>query len=281
MIGGRAIHPVNCVVGGFGAVPSVDQLLSLRAELEDAVSGAETAVAIMASLPAVECGRVDTVFAAVDPGATYNYYHGEEIVVRGSGIVGRFAAADYRLLTSERSIAHSLAKHSAYQGRPFMVGALARLTLNGQLLDGISGKAREQLGLMLPSGDPLANNLAQAVELEADIRRSIAIIDQLLHEGVKPEPPMPVVPRAGTGTGATEAPRGILVHSYTYDAEGRIRHADIITPTAMNANMLETHMRAAVDVSDPADEPALKRRLEMVARAYDPCISCSVHVVRL
>lgn len=281
VIGGRAIHPVNCVVGGFGTVPSVDQLLALRGELQEAVSGAETAVAIMASLPAVECGRVDTVFAAVDPGATYNYYHGEEVVVRGSTIDARFAAADYRLLTAERSVPHSHAKHSAFQGRPFMVGALARLTLNGHLLDGISAKAREQLGLLLPSGDPLANNLAQAVELEADIRRSIEIIDQLLHEGVRPEPPVPVVPRAGTGTGATEAPRGILVHSYTYDAEGRIRQADIITPTAMNANMLETHMRAAVDVSDPADEPALKRRLEMVARAYDPCISCSVHVVRL
>ena len=72
-----------------------------------------------------------------------------------------------------------------------------------------------------------------------------------------------------------------LVHSYTYDAAGRIRAADIITPTAMNAAMLETHLRAAVGVSDPQDEAALKRRLEMVARAYDPCISCSVHVVRL
>lgn len=279
-IGGRAIHPINCVVGGFGRVPEAEQLLALRGELEEAVSLAETAVAIVASLPAVQVGSVETTFAAVDPGASYNYYHGESVVVRGPSGEGRFAAADYRQLTSEQSIAHSHAKHSSFNGQPFMVGALARLTLHGHLLNGIAERSRRQLGLVLPSGDPLANNLAQAVELEADIRRSIEIIDELLR-GLKPEEPLAVLPRAGAGTGVTEAPRGILVHSYTYGADGRIRNADIITPTAMNAAMLERHMRAAVEVSNPEDEPMLKKRLEMVARAYDPCISCSVHVVRL
>jgi coenzyme F420-reducing hydrogenase alpha subunit len=27
-------------------------------------------------------------------------------------------------------------------------------------------------------------------------------------------------------------------------------------------------------------EETLRHRLEMVARAYDPCVSCSVHVIR-
>lgn len=281
VIGGRAIHPVNCVVGGFGTVPSVDALLDLKRELAAAVADAETAVSVIAGLPPVNCGTAETIFAALDPGETYNYYHGDQIAVRSATEQARFAAADYRSLTAEKSIAHSHARHSAFRGQPFMVGALARLTLHGHLLNGVSAAARARLGLALPTGDPLANNLAQAVELEADIRRAIELIDELLHLGVRPEAPAAVVPRRATGTGVTEAPRGILVHSYGYDAEGRIREADIITPTAMNANMLETHLRAAVAVSDPKDEAALKRRLEMVARAYDPCISCSVHVVRL
>jgi sulfhydrogenase subunit alpha len=140
---------------------------------------------------------------------------------------------------------------------------------------------RQRLGLTLPTGDPLANNLAQAVELEADIRYTLELVEDLLDHGLRPEPPLRPHVRAGLGTGVTEAPRGLLVHSYGYDARGFIREADIITPTAMNAAMLEKHMRGAVAVSNPDDEPALKRRLEMVARAYDPCISCSVHLVRL
>ena len=98
--------------------------------------------------------------------------------------------------------------------------------------------------------------------------------------GVKDERPVPVHPRAGTGTAITEAPRGLLIHSYTYDADGRIASADVITPTALNAASMEMHFRRAVEQCTERDEGVIGRRLQMIARAYDPCISCSVHLVR-
>jgi sulfhydrogenase subunit alpha len=99
-------------------------------------------------------------------------------------------------------------------------------------------------------------------------------------EGLRPERPLPVRPRAGTGTAVTEAPRGLLVHSYTYDDAGVVTAADVITPTAMNAASIEQHFQATIHQNPTLDDTALKLRLEMVARAYDPCISCSVHIVR-
>jgi len=89
-----------------------------------------------------------------------------------------------------------------------------------------------------------------------------------------------VTPRAGTGVGVTEAPRGLLVHSYTYDEQGCVVSADVITPTAMNAASLEQHLRKTVEQSPDRDQAALKKKLQMIARAYDPCISCSVHLIR-
>jgi sulfhydrogenase subunit alpha len=106
-------------------------------------------------------------------------------------------------------------------------------------------------------------------------------LDRLLDEGFVDEPAVPVKPRAGTGTAITEAPRGLLVHSYTYNEDYRVVRADVITPTAMNAASIERHFRLGVDQSSDKSDEALKRRLEMIARAYDPCISCSVHMVRL
>jgi sulfhydrogenase subunit alpha len=91
---------------------------------------------------------------------------------------------------------------------------------------------------------------------------------------------VPVQPRAATGTAITEAPRGLLIHSYTYDTEGRITAADVITPTALNAASMEMHFRKAVEQSVEREEAALSRKLQMIARAYDPCISCSVHLLR-
>jgi sulfhydrogenase subunit alpha len=89
-----------------------------------------------------------------------------------------------------------------------------------------------------------------------------------------------VQPRAGTGAAITEAPRGLLIHSYTYDDDGRVTAADVITPTALNAASIELHFRRAVEQCTDRDEAVISKRLQMIARAYDPCISCSVHLLR-
>jgi sulfhydrogenase subunit alpha len=58
----------------------------------------------------------------------------------------------------------------------------------------------------------------------------------------------------------------------------------VVTPTAQNLANVERDLRRAAEgilQEKPDDEAGLKLGLEMVARAYDPCISCSVHVTRL
>jgi len=161
-----------------------------------------------------------------------------------------------------------------------MVGSLARLTVNPRRLTGRLAVAMKRLKLVLPADNPMDNNKAQALELINDIERALEIIERLLRDGVKDERAVPVHPRAGTGTAITEAPRGLLIHSYQYDEEGRILTADVITPTALNAASIELHFRRAAEQSGERDEATLGKRLQMIARAYDPCISCSVHLVR-
>ena len=208
------------------------------------------------------------------------YYSGDEVMVVSNGSRAIVPAADYRSLTNEKSVPHSHAKHSTFRGSPFMVGSLARLTVNPRRLTGKLAVAMKRLKLVLPADNPMDNNKAQALELINDVERSLEIIEQLLREGIRDERAMPVHPRAGTGTAITEAPRGLLIHSYTYDEEGRIVAADVVTPTALNAASMELHFRRTVEQCEERDEATISRRLQMVARAYDPCISCSVHLVR-
>jgi sulfhydrogenase subunit alpha len=280
VVGGRAIHPVNAVVGGFGSIPAAAELTRLREELHWARSQTGTVLGLLGSLPAADFCDSDTIFAALESRNGYGYCHGDDIVVvRGDERI-RIPSADYRMLTAERPVPHSHAKHSSYEGRPFMVGSLARLTVNGDRLTPMGLSAMQALGLRLPARNPMDNNAAQAVELVVDIEHACELVDTLIDEPPRPERPVTVTPRAGTGTAVTEAPRGLLVHSYTYDRHGRIFSADVITPTAMNASSIEEHFRRVVEQSEDRQESTLKRKLEMVARAYDPCISCSVHIVR-
>jgi sulfhydrogenase subunit alpha len=220
------------------------------------------------------------MYAALRSPNLDSYYSGDEVMVMSNGSRAIVRAADYRTLTSEKPMKHSHAKHSTFRGNPFMVGALARLTVNPRRLTGRLAVAMKRLKLWLPADNPMDNNKAQALELINDVERSLALIERLLRDGVRDERPVPVEPRAATGTAITEAPRGLLIHSYTYDGEGRIASADVITPTALNAANMELHFRRAVEQCAERDENVLSKRLQMIARAYDPCISCSVHVVR-
>ncbi|MGP8245637.1 MAG: nickel-dependent hydrogenase large subunit [Bryobacteraceae bacterium] len=279
-IGGRAIHPVNAVPGGFGRVPAPDRLIDLRNGLIEGMKDSGAVIDLMASLPETDFCLCDTVYAALLSPSPVSYYAGDEVMVVSDGDRSTVRAADYRRLTNEASVPHSHAKHSNFRGKPFMVGSLARLTVNPQRLTGRLAVARERLKLELPAGNPMDNNKAQALELIGDLERASEIVERLLRDGIEDERPAGVHPRAGTGTAITEAPRGLLIHSYSYDAEGRIASADVITPTALNAASMELHFRRAVEQCAERREAAIAKRLEMIARAYDPCISCSVHLVR-
>lgn len=279
-IGGRAIHPVNCVIGGFGSVPSVDQLTSLRADLQQGLADCEQAIDLWASLSPTDFCHSDTVYAALTPPSDYGYYHGTDITMLTHGGPSVIPAAELHLHNRETTIGHSHARHSSFDGRPFMVGALARLAINGEKLAGRAVSTKQQLGLELPSDNPMDNNKAQVIELLFDIEHALATVESLLNEGLQHEKAVPVQPREAIGVAATEAPRGLLYYQLAFDGDGRVTSANVITPTAFNASSVEDHFTHAVTQSPDKTTPELTRRLEMIARAYDPCISCSVHVIR-
>ena len=55
----------------------------------------------------------------------------------------------------------------------------------------------------------------------------------------------------------------------------------MITPTAINLENMEKDIRAAAAMAMNSPEDELKLSLEKVARAYDPCISCATHFLKL
>jgi sulfhydrogenase subunit alpha len=281
VIGGRAVHPVNYVIGGFGKVPSTDDLLLLRQELMSRVADCERILEILrdVEVPDFVCAPIRCASLVPQDEA---FFFGDDIELSDSGANKRIPVREYRTLTNEYLVPHSHAKRSAHDHRSYMVGALARLTINGQRIGGMARRAWEELGLRLPATNILMNNIAQVVEMIYSLERALGLVSELLDTGVTPETPPPYHIRAGQGTAATEVPRGILFYSYELDAEGRVAAADVITPTAQNLNHIEDQMKTAVlqGAKAGASDGLLEQRLAIIARAYDPCISCSVHLAR-
>ena len=117
------------------------------------------------------------------------------------------------------------------------------------------------------------------VEAAECAEESLRIIDRLLAAGLKDEPADQEPKRFGTGVGATEVPRGILYHEYTYDTRGRIAAANCIIPTGQNLANIDADMVALVPQMIGRGQDGVTLALEMLVRAYDPCISCSVHLL--
>ena len=86
----------------------------------------------------------------------------------------------------------------------------------------------------------------------------------------------------GGGVGAVEAPRGTLYHHYQIK-DGLVDGANFIIPTGQNLEDVEKYMRRAVTsmLKSGADDDAIRHQCEVIARAYDPCISCSTHLVEV
>jgi sulfhydrogenase subunit alpha len=282
VVGGRAVHPVNHVIGGFGRVPSMDELVNLRSQVRQGLVDCEKALAVLRTVPIPDFVNEPIRCAALIPD-TDAFFFGTEMEISDNGLRTRIPVRDYRKLTNEYLVPHSHAKHSSHNGLSYMVGALPRLTLHGNRIGGLARKAWEELNFKTPSSNILMNNIAQAIEMIFSVEESLRLLDEMLDTGVVPEAPASYKAHACSGAAATEVPRGTLFHSYEIDSDGRIAAADVITPTAQNLSNAEDQLRATVTqgLGAGASDSVIEQRLAMVARAYDPCISCSVHVMRV
>jgi sulfhydrogenase subunit alpha len=273
---GRYIHGENPVIGGFGKFPSVEELTWIKSRAIQFMPFVFKTVSLFCELDYPDCPEEDTAFACCNPDQNKYGFAGDEIILSTGETINK---EDYKSLTNEFVVSHSYAKHSLYKGEPYSVGALARVNNLGERLKGEAEKMYKKYFNPRWKRNPLFNNAAQALEILYAFERIPKIIDKMLN---LPDPPIvKYTKNVGKGTGIVEAPRGLLIHSYEI-SNGLVSYTDIITPTAQNAEDIERYCHlAAQKLLDKGEENKIKDRMDLVVRAYDPCISCSAHMAEI
>jgi sulfhydrogenase subunit alpha len=282
---GRHIHPISSIVGGFTKLPKekdLDNMLAILKKLEEDMQPT-LELAKTLKFPVFER---DTEFVAlVNDIDEYPFLEGDI----GSTDGKRVSKKDYKNVTNEFIVPHSSAKHCKWNRESYMVGALARFNLNHNKLCHQAKTVADAIGLRPVCRNPYLNTAAQVVECVHCLYDAVRIIEEMKLDGIKYHEAITVglnekgviKVKAGKGVGAVEVPRGILFHDYEVDAGGKIINANCIIPTGQNLNNIEHDMKKLVpEILDESDE-AITLKLEMLVRAYDPCISCSAHFLNV
>jgi sulfhydrogenase subunit alpha len=282
---GRHVHPISSIVGGFTKLPSekeLDQMLVMLRQLEEDM---KPTIELAATFVFPEFERDTEYVALVSDNDEYPFLEGDIGTTDGPPI----PKDEYQSVTNEFIVSHSSAKHCKHQRGSYMVGALARFNLNYDKLVPAAKDIAAAIGLQPVSKNPYLNTAAQLIECIHCLEDSIRICEDYKESGVDHSEAILVglnetgcIPvKAGHGVGAVEVPRGILFHAYDVSEEGKIITANCVIPTGQNLANIELDMKKLVpEILERTDEE-ITLSLEMLVRAYDPCISCSAHFLNV
>lgn len=278
---GRHVHPISAIVGGFTKLPDQATLTTMLQKLTTLRSDMDETVKLAQTFTFPDFARDTEYVALVRDDDTYPMLSGDI----GSTDGKRLTKNDYRQVTNEFVVSHSSAKHTKWNRDAYAVGALARVNLNYTKLHPKAQAVAEAVNFQPKVTNPYLNTVAQLIECVHCLEHGIELLRTLQQTGINHSEAVIVgmnekntIPvQAGSGIGAVEVPRGLLFHHYTVNDQGIITEANCIIPTGQNLANIEKDMQELVpQILDKSDE-AITLDLEMLVRAYDPCISCSAH----
>ncbi len=272
----RMIHGENPIIGGFGKYPLNKELNEIKRKANELIPSTVKAIEFISSIkvPTFCEEKKNITFMCLNSGEKFGFVGDTVLISTGE----ERDVSEYEKLTNERVVSHSYAKRCTYKDKTFTVGAIARVNLLGEKLTGESLKYFKKIYNSRWKKNPLYNSHAQLLEILFALEKIPSIIDEI--KRLK-DPEIEIPGRvSGQAAAAVEAPRGILYHYYNLE-NGLIAKADIITPTEQNLDEMERFLRVTAENLLNDSKKDIEPALEMVVRAYDPCISCSAHLIKV
>ncbi len=279
IIGGRTTHPTTVIPGGFSKIPTKAELELIKQKIVDAVpdltATVETILSVAGNVPAFDR---PTEYIAVASDKEYGLYDGIIQSTLPDGKKQTYSVDEYKKVTNEYMTPLSTAKYTKNKLDSYAAGALARFNNNYEMLHPEAKKIADMFGMKPVCTNPYLNSVAQLIEVANDAYQSLGIIDDLLASDYKEEELVQPT-KYSKGASAVEVPRGILFHEYEYDKDGICLKGNCIIPTNQNHANIQRDFDKLVPelLAAGKSEDEMRLALEMLVRAYDPCISCSTH----
>lgn len=275
ILGGRAIHPINVVIGGFYHPPRREELQKLVPHFEWGLQAAIDATKWVAGFTFPEY-EVDYDFVALTHPDEYAMNEGLIRSSRG----GSWDVAEFEQEFEELQVPHSTALQAVRRstGESYLVGPLSRVNLSFERLSAAALRTADELAFAPPCRNPFRSIIVRGLEMIHAYEEALTILRNYREPKIT-RVEVPLGP--GEGCAATEAPRGLLYNRYQLDQAGMVSLAKIVPPTSQNQRQIELDLASWLPCVLAETDEAVARSCERVIRSYDPCISCSTHFLRI
>jgi sulfhydrogenase subunit alpha len=271
LVAGKAVHAPYPMVGGFTHIPDKEGIKNSIDELKKIRPYAFNIMKVFKDWPKT-LERETTFVAQVSP--DFSFLDGNIHTSKGDVIEKK----DYSEHLEKVVIPYSTSTGYKIKEGNYFVGSLARLNINKDALHSNTIRDSQDYLKWFPSRNVFDNNLAQAIEILHSIDHAIELLEKTEFTAEKLSFPKA---KKSTGTGVIEAPRGTLYYRVDIDEKGTITHVDVIVPTQQNQVNIENDIKTFVENNLEMDKEKMALEIEMIIRAYDPCMSCATHFLKI
>jgi len=274
IIGGRVSHPVSVEAGGFTKYPEEKELKKLIPDIEETIEISVYFLKKFSKFSFPEGNIENLQFVSLFREDEYPILNGD--VISNEGL--KVSKDEFDQIFLEFQTPHSTAKKCRIKGKEkYVVGPISRFHNNYEKLSQTALKVSKEIGLKPMEKNSFKTILIRMVEIIHSLEKSVEIIKNYKKPNIKTD----LRTKKSTGTGISEAPRGILWHRYSFNEDGKILKADIIPPTSQNQDAMEDTVKNYLSRFSTDNIKKLVFEAEKIVRNFDPCISCATHFLKV
>ena len=312
MLGGRGIHPVAGMPGGWSQHVTEEMRQEIEGYAKENVEFALFSLQLFADVVLANQAYVDLILSdafthktyymgTVDDNNHINFYDG---LIRVTDPEGKefikYPAKDYAKHIAERVEPWTYLKFPYLKGvgwngftdgmdsGVYCATPLSRLNASDGMATPLAQEAFEKYyetlgskkvnGRYQPIHHRLATHWARLVELLYAAERMLELSQD--PEITDPNVRVVVKTKPTEGIGSVEAPRGTLTHHYKTDENGILTAVNLIVGTTNNSAPIAMSVKKAAQgliTKGTVITEGLLNTIEMAFRNYDPCMSCATH----
>ncbi len=279
IFGGRSIHTITPIPGGIIYRPSRKRKNIAKKYFAKVISNFEWIIVNFIDLfskftPPEDFMLPNVKFLSLNNNRSYDRYDGILTMKKGLTKYQDFRLEEYLNYFDKDPTMWGI--DFVDKNQNFLVGPISRNKIAETYgLDEISG----YLNLFDKKwrNNILFANFLRLLEMFVESQNSLKILKDPILKSTIPLPNFnSIISREGIGV--VEAPRGTLIHHYRINKRNIIEEAKLFIATEINIPLInEMISNYARKLYEKEDIHSVKKKIQKIIRAFDPCISCATH----